>query len=256
MNGLSPRLSVFIAEDEAPARARLVETLRRVAPHAEVAGWAASVLDAADWLAHHPPPDLLLLDIQLADGLSLELFADAGIASPVVFTTAHDEFVLQAFRAQAIDYLLKPIQDDALAAAIAKHARLARHFAGSDALLGLRARLAAPQRLRVVGRKGAHFVALPIEQVAYFVTADKLGFAVATDGTRCLLDTPLAELEAGLDPARFFRVNRQYLVSAPAIVRFGPAGKGRLALALAPRADGEVVVSQERAAAFREWLAQ
>jgi DNA-binding LytR/AlgR family response regulator len=247
-------MRVLILEDEAPARDRLIEAAQRVAPGVEIAGWAASVREAGAWFAAHPAPDLVLADIQLADGLSLELFEEGRLACPVVFTTAYDEFVLEAFRAQAIDYLLKPVAEAALAQAFAKYARLERHFAGDFA--GLRARLAAPARRRIVGRKGAHFVAIAVEQVAYFVTVDKLCFAVTLDGSRCLLDTPLAELEGGLDAARFFRVNRQYLVSAAAIQRFAPGGKGRLVLELVPRADGDVSVSQERAAAFRQWLAQ
>ncbi len=123
-------MRIFIAEDEAPARERLIEAVRRVAPSAEIAGWAASVRDASAWLASHPAPDLMLLDIQLADGPSLELFADGHLASPVIFTTAFDEFVLDAFRAQAIDYLLKPVNEGQLAQAFAKRGRLERHFAG------------------------------------------------------------------------------------------------------------------------------
>jgi DNA-binding LytR/AlgR family response regulator len=250
-------MRLFIAEDEAPARERLVEALARVAAHAKVVGTVSSVREARAWLLTHEPPDLMLLDIQLSDGLSLELFRDGALSSPVVFTTAYDEFVMQAFQAQALDYLLKPVDEERLAQVFAKHARLRQHFAGNVA--ALIAELQAPpaaRRRRVVGRKGTQYVAIPVEEVAYFVSQDKLSFAVATDGTRCLVDSPLADIEAGLDPAVFFRVNRQYLVSAQSVARFGTAGKGRLSLELRPRCEDEVSVSQERASAFREWLAQ
>jgi DNA-binding LytR/AlgR family response regulator len=250
-------MRLFIAEDEAPARARLVESIARVAPQAQVAGTASSVREAAAWLAAHAPPDLLLLDIQLqlSDGLSLELFRGGTLACPTIFTTAYDRFVLQAFEARAVDYLLKPIDEARLAQAFAKHAQLKQHFAGD--LQALLAALQPPRfRRRLVGRQGAQNVALPVDDVAYLVSADKLSFAVARDGTRILLDAPLADIERELDPARFFRANRQYLVSAAAIHRFATNGKGRLVLDLRPRADGEVGVSQERAAAFRAWLAQ
>lgn len=256
-------MNLFIAEDEAPARDRLVEAIARVAPAARIAGTAASVSEAQAWLARHDPPDLMLLDIQLADGLSLELFRDARLGSPVIFTTAFDQFVLDAFQAQAIDYLLKPIAEDKLAQAFAKYERMQRHFSAAAAadLRALAERLArapaAPPpawRERVVGCKGAQFFTVPVAQVAYFVSDGKLSFMVTREAQRYLVDGPLADIERDLDPRGFFRVNRQYLVNAAAIVRFAAAGRGRLDLELSPRADGEVRVSQERAGAFRAWV--
>lgn len=254
-------MNLFIAEDEAPARDRLIEAIARVAPAARIAGTAASVHEAQAWLARHDPPDLMLLDIQLADGLSLELFRDTPLASPVIFTTAFDQFVLDAFQAQAIDYLLKPIAETRLAQAFAKYGRMQRHFvAGAAAdLRALAERLARPPaapawRQRVVGSKGTQFVTVPVAQVAYFVSDGKLSFMVTREAQRYLVDGPLADIERDLDPRGFFRVNRQYLVNAAAIVHFAAAGRGRLDLELRPRADGEVRVSQERAGAFRAWV--
>jgi len=248
-------MRVFIAEDEPPARERLTEALARVAPRAVIAGHADSVRGTAEWLAAHPAPDLLLLDIQLADGLSLELFKGRELAIPTIFTTAYDRFAIDAFLALAVDYLLKPVSEPALAAALAKAERLRRQFGGDVA--ELLARLQAPRtrwRQRLVGRKGAQFHALAIEHVAYVVSVDKLAFAVTDDGSRYLLETALAELEPELDPALFFRANRQLLISAHAVGRFAPAGKGRLRVELRPASEGEVVVSQERAAAFKAWM--
>jgi DNA-binding LytR/AlgR family response regulator len=246
-------MRLFIAEDEAPARERLVESIARVAPQSQVVGTASSVREAEAWLAAHPAPDLMLLDIQLSDGLSLELFRHGTLACPTIFTTAYDAFVLQAFQARAVDYLLKPIDEAKLAQAFAKHAQLKRHFAGN-----LLESLQQPRRYRqrLVGRQGAQHVALQVDEIAYLLSADKLSFAVGHDGARILVDAPLADIERELDPLRFFRANRQCIVSAGAIQRFGAAGKGRLVLALHPRPDQEVTVSQERADAFRAWLAQ
>lgn len=250
-------MRLFIAEDEAPARERLVASLARVAPQARVAGHASSVREAAAWLAANPAPDLLLLDIQLADGLSLELFADGAPARacPVIFTTAYDEFALAAFRAHAVDYLLKPIDEARLAAAFDKHATLRRLFAGDvDALARRFAAPAVPAfRKRVLARKGVQWSALAIEDIACFVSVDKLAFALTHDGARHLVDGTLADIERELDPACFFRANRQTLVNADAVSGFRAAGKGRL---LATLANGETVdVSPERAPAFRAWLA-
>jgi len=257
-------MRLFIAEDEAPARARLIESIARVAPGAQVAGTATSLREARAWLAAHPAPDLMLLDIQLADGLSLELFQNGSVSGPTIFVTAFDEFVLAAFQAQAVDYLLKPVDDTRLALAFERHARWRRHFAPADAaplLASLRAPAqSTPQapryRQRIIGHQGAQSFALAMTDVACLVSVDKLGHAITFDGQRYLIDGTLAEAEPTLDPDRYFRVSRQVIVAASAIVRFRAAGKGRLLLDLRPAAIGEVVVSQERAAAFRDWLAR
>jgi DNA-binding LytR/AlgR family response regulator len=264
-------MKVFIAEDEVPARERLVETLARVAPEAVVVGHAASVAETRRWLATHDEPDVLLLDIQLADGLSLELFREGQLTLPTVFTTAFDEFALAAFDALAVAYLLKPVSDERLRAAFDRVRALRERFSAQAAQVLLE-RLsvsaasagsappgrpaAQPQRQRWLARKGAAFVAVPVEQVAWFVSLDKLSFAVTHDGQRHLLDETLAEIEAALDPGSFFRVNRQVIVAAQAIRRFTPVGRGRLALELSPPLDSALQVPQERAAAFRQWLAR
>jgi len=249
-------MNLFLVEDEAPARDRLIETIARVEPSARIAGVAASVREARAWLAAHPPPDLMLLDVQLADGLSFELFAPGAVACPAIFATAYDEFVLEAFRANAIDYVLKPIGDEALARAFAGYRRLKDHFAAADVArlaAALGATPARPRR-RILARSGSGFVSLPLDAVAWFVSVDKATFAVASDGRRHGVDATLAELEGQLDPERFFRVNRQVIVAAAAVQGFRPAGKGRLALQLAGDTAATVSVTPERAAAFRAWL--
>jgi DNA-binding LytR/AlgR family response regulator len=246
-------MKVFIAEDEPPARERLVEALARVAPQVRVVGHADSVKATAEWLATQPPPDLLLLDIQLSDGLSLELFEGRELAVPVIFTTAYDQFAIAAFRALAVDYLLKPVGEPALAGALTKAEKLRRGF-GSDVMAVL-AELQRPRwRQRLLGRKASAFQAFGVDELAYVVSLDKLSHAVLHDGSRLLLETPLAELEGQLDPAQFFRANRQVLTAARAVAGFALAGKGRLKLQLRPGFAGDIFVSQERAAAFKAWL--
>ena len=252
---MTATLRAFIAEDEPPARERLTLALAQVAPHVAVIGHADSVRGTQAWLSAHPPPDLLLLDIQLSDGLSLELFADGQLALPTIFTTAYDRFAIDAFRALAVDYLLKPVAETALAQALQKVERLRRSF-GTDVAALLQQLGPAPQRWRqrLVGRKGSQFHALSVDQLACVVSVDKLVFAIDAAGERYLLETPLAELEAALDPTRFFRASRQVLVAAHGVARFAPAGKGRLKVELRPAGMDSVIVSQERAAAFRAWL--
>lgn len=241
-------MKVFIAEDEPPARERLVETLARVAPEVQVAGHADSVQATAAWLAAHPAPDLLLLDIQLADGLSLDLFKAQRVRLPVVFTTAYDRFALDAFQALAVDYLLKPVADAALALALAKVRQFRAHFQPAQA----RQAAHAP---RLACRHGSVHLALPTAQLARLVSLDKATHAVALDGRRLEVDRPLAELEQLLDPLLFFRATRQVIVAAQGVRHYSGAGKGRLALTLAPD-DETLVVAQERAAAFKTWWQQ
>lgn len=250
-------MKIFVAEDELPARDRLLETIRRVDPQARVIGTAGSVRESRTWLAAHPAPDLLLLDVQLSDGLSLELFRDGAIGSPAIFATAYDEFVLEAFRANAIDYVLKPVSDAALARAFAGYRRLKSHFDG--ALAGMLDERPSPWRAprqRLLARQGGGFVSLRVDEIACFVSLDKLTFAVDAAGARHVVETSLGELESELDATRFFRINRQVIASAGAVVAFRPAGKGRLEVELAPPGIDRVTVTQERAAAFRDWLAR
>ncbi|MEP7302795.1 MAG: LytTR family DNA-binding domain-containing protein, partial [Caldimonas sp.] len=175
---------------------------------------------------------------------------------PAIFATAYDEFVLEAFKANAIDYVLKPVSDEALARAFAGYRRLRTHF-GAD-LARASAALAAlpgPPRQRILARKGGGFVSVRLDEIGYFVSVDKSTFAVGLDGRRHLVDGTLAEVSGQLDPQRFFRINRQVVVAAAAVLGFAPSGKGRLSLQLGGGAGETVTVPQERAAAFRQWLA-
>jgi DNA-binding LytR/AlgR family response regulator len=247
-------MQVMVVEDEPPARERLRTLLRAWDPGLEVAAAVGSVQEARAWLVAHGAPDLVLLDVQLADGLGTELLREPGLTCPVVMVTAYDEYVLEALAHNCIDYVLKPVQPERLHQALDKYLRLRAHFAGNGP--GLAHDLARPARARtrVVVRKGVDFMALPLADVAYFFTEHKLVFARDHRGVQYLVDRPLAELEAELDPARFFRLNRRLIAQVDAIRRFRPADKGRVMVVLEPPPAEPVQVSQERAAAFREWM--
>lgn len=250
-------MRILIFEDEAPAAAQLVSAIRAWGGGAEIAGVAESVREAVELLRRGPEPDLVFADIRLADGLSFRVFEEVAVRCPVVFATAYDEHTLAAMAANAIDYLLKPIQPARVAQALDKYVRLREHFSGR--LLGLADALRSPPSARrperVLARRGAAFVAVPLEQIAWFQTEHKLTLLVDRSGARLVVDEPLGELEARLDPRLFFRLNRQVLAHASAIARFRSGGKGKLLVTLSPAADDEEVVSQENAAAFRAWIA-
>ncbi len=242
---------VAILEDEKPAREGLVRALRRFDPAIEIAFVAASVAEAVRRLGGGPPPDLILADIQLSDGLSLAAFETVPAPCPIIFCTAYDEHVLEALRRGGIDYLVKPIEEARLHEALAKYLRLRAHFAGRPAEVA-RA-LQAPERRGVVARHERDFVPVPIEQIAYFVAEDKTVVLVHRSGARYGIERTLTELEAELPGDRFFRANRSFLVHRAAVRRFRPWFKGRLALDLDPGAE-DVIVSQENAARFRGWM--
>ena len=249
-------LRVAIIEDEAPAVARLADLLGKLEPPCQLVATADSVAAAARMLrttAAHDTPELIFADIQLGDGLSLDLFRESPPTCPVVFTTAHDDYVLDAFATHGIAYLLKPVKPAELAAAVRKYRELGRHFAGNVAALA--AALAAPaRRTRILAQTGRVFQPVPIADVAYFFSDSKLTFLVTRTGEKRLVNEPLATLASELDSGAFFRLNRNYLVHASAIRGFSSVGKGRLTVQLQPRCSDEVIVSQENGAAFRAWV--
>jgi len=242
-------VTIVILEDEEPARAWFAQVLARHRPGAELVA-LASVAEAIAWLSAHPPPDLIIADIQLADGLSLEIFDHAQPGCPVIFATAYDEYVIDALQRDGIAYLVKPLREPDVVGALAKYDRLESHFA--ERVRGLARRLGAPRRLVVRRRDG--FVVLSLAEVAYFAVDDKLVDAITRDARRFGVDQTLGELETELG-AEFFRVNRQYLVHAGSVAGFRPHAKGKLLVELQPPPPGEVIVSQDNAARFRAWLA-
>jgi DNA-binding LytR/AlgR family response regulator len=243
--------TIAILEDEAPARDRLEAAVRRVEPGVVIAPPLASVTDAVAWLAANPV-DLVLADIQLADGLSFEVFEHVAVTCPVVFCTAFDEYAIEAMAVGGIDYLLKPIKDADLVRAFARYRRLEAHFV--ERVRVVAAKLARPPR-RLLARTRDGFVTLALDEIAYFFVDDKLVEVFARDGRRAGIDRPLAELEAELADRDLFRVNRQYLVAAAAVRGFKPFVKGKLLVELAPAAPSEVIVSADNAARFKSWLA-
>jgi DNA-binding LytR/AlgR family response regulator len=248
-------MNVLLIEDEPLALERLAEGVKAWDPEIQIVGALASVAASIEWLRTHRHPDLVLMDVQLSDGLSLEILREVDLDCPVVMVTAYDEYVLEALAHSCIDYLLKPVRQERLARTLGKYARLRRHFGGD--VEELRRRLGEPGMRpspRIVGRKGLDFVSIRVDDVAYFFTEHKLVFLVDRKGVRYLVDRPLAALEDELGPRGFFRLNRKYLAHVEAIPRFRPGEKGRIVVALEPAPAEPVTVSQERAAAFRSWI--
>jgi DNA-binding LytR/AlgR family response regulator len=263
-------LRCIIVEDEPLAARRLADMLARSPEPLEILGTAESVAQAVT-LLRDIMPDVLFLDIQLADGLSFEIFEQVVVRCPVIFTTAYDQYALQAFKVNSVDYLLKPIDADELAAAVAKlRQRLPTAPAPAATPLpafdpALLAQLmqqmqqgappAASYKTQFVVRVGEHLKVVPLDQIAYFFSLEKATFLQTAEGRKFVVDYTMDQLETLLDPRRFFRLNRAYLIQQSAIQDIIHYTNSRLQTVLKPVApDAQVLVSREKVSVFKSWL--
>ena len=256
-------MKTLIIEDETAAARNLEAILADIEPDAEVLGVLESVSESVEWLRTHPSPDLLFMDIHLADGDSFRIFEAVEVTAPVIFTTAYDRYALEAFKVNSIDYLLKPIGAADLRRALDKLETL-HGAAGAGASAASGESLA--ELIRGLQRQGhykSHFLIpckgdkllpLAVEQVQYFCIADGVTKAVVSDRERYVLPNTLDELTDSLDPARFFRVNRQYLISRGAVQDIDLWFNNRLAINLKVPTDGKILVSKLRVNDFKNWF--
>lgn len=250
-------IRALIVEDEPVAAETLRGMLAEFAPELDLEPPIASISAAIARLARAPAPALIFMDVHLADGLCFEIFDALPPTSPVIFTTAYDAFALQAFEAFGIDYLLKPIRPARLAASLAKWRQLSKAGAPSEPPTAEAAqryfRASQQYRKRILVQSGETLVSIPLEDVAYFHKALVVR-VVTRSGRAHPVSQSLDELEQTLDPAQFFRLNRQVLARADAIARIERGFKSKLELTLTPPLAEGCIVSQERAGALREWL--
>ncbi|AHM61559.1 LytTR family two component transcriptional regulator [Flammeovirgaceae bacterium 311] len=263
-------MRVLIVEDEKLAADRLEKLIRRLEPRAEVAGRAASVKAACHWLEEHGAPDLAFLDIQLGDGLSFEIFEHCPLQFPVIFTTAFDAYALRAFKLNSIHYLLKPIEEEELGAALQKYHQIRgtvrQPFSDSRVQQEqsifpepvtyerLRQQLTQQYKQRFLIRLGEQLHTVQVDDVLYFWNEEKVTFLTTTAGKRYLVDYSLNQLEELLDSALFFRINRQVMLRVEAIKNIVAYSGSRLKVVLQHAEDKEALVSRERVNEFKAWL--
>lgn len=252
------KLRVAIVEDEIPA-ARLLRTLlARLRPAWEIIVLPGSVEESVQWFAANPHPDLLFLDIQLADDTSFELLSQARPSSAVIFATAYDEYAVRAFSVNSIDYILKPVDEERLAEAISRFEALRGRMLPPDdyleTLLDALQRREKRFRTRFLITGVDRFLTLPVDDVAYFYSENKVTTAVTFAGRYHVVDLPLSRLEEQLDPDRFFRANRQVLLSVGAIERIEPYFNGKVSVTVRPPHKEKITVSEERVPLFKTWL--
>ncbi|GHE55042.1 MULTISPECIES: LytTR family DNA-binding domain-containing protein [Roseivirga] len=251
-------MRVVVFEDEKLASERLIELIQELKPQAEVVASLKSVEAALLWLDNNPEPDLLVSDIQLLDGSSFEIFEQKPIKCPVIFTTAYNEYAIKAFEVNSVDYLLKPIQKEKLANALLKlEERQAEAVVSPldiDQIRQVIQGTSVEYKSRFLVKFGQRIKAIPVEQIAYFFSQDKLTYLVTFEGKKLPLDQPLEELEGLINPKNYFRVNRKYIVHFDAVSDIHPYFKGRVKLQLEPDAQDDIVISSEKTPLFKQWL--
>ena len=248
-------MTTIIIEDEKPAARMLQRKLEKLSISVQV--MLHSVQEAVEWFQKNQHPDLIFLDIQLSDGLSFEIFEKVSVQSPVIFTTAYDEYALKAFKLNSIDYLLKPIDDDDLTSAVEKYKKLSSPLPSIDMQM-IRHLITSSQtpdyKKRFSVKIGDHIKIIPIEDVELFYSEFKGTFIHTFEGRTFLLDTTLESLEKELEPSQFFRVGRKYIIAHQALKDIVVYSNSRLRLTLKSYNKEEVIVSRERVSDFKDWL--
>lgn len=246
-------MNVVIIEDELPAYKRLVKLVEETLPGATVAAHLDSVADAKSWFEKNKSPDILFMDIHLADGSAFDLLKDVKVEAPIIFTTAYDQYAIDAFKASSIDYLLKPIKKEELKTALSKLSEFRKMFNENGETL-IQAVTNPEYKKRFVIRFGEHIKTLEVDEIAYCYSENKATLARTFEGRNYPMDHNLDALQHMLDPKYFFRINRQYLINIQAIAEMKTYTKARVIVKLNPPVKEDPVVSSERAAEFKRWL--
>ncbi len=250
-------MHVIIIEDEKPSARRLKRMLEKL--NIEVSTMLHSVEESLNWFEANTHPDLIFLDIQLSDGLSFEIFETVPIKSAVIFTTAYDEYALQAFKLNSIDYLLKPIDEDDLQTAVEKYKeRLPQQQSVSLDFNDIKKLLVNPidreYKKRFSVKVGQHLKLIAVDDIECIYSENKGSYIHTKDGRNYLLDNTLESLESELEPQLFFRINRKFFVNINAIKDMVSYTNSRLQIKLNSYKDDEVIVARERVKDFKEWL--
>lgn len=252
-------MQVLIVEDEVLAADRLRRLLAEADPSARIMGITQGISSTVDWLENHPAPDLILMDIELSDGQSFEIFKQTSVSVPVIFITSYDEFAIRAFKVNSIDYLLKPVRSEDLQQALEKF----KSFSQVPPLKAVQAFKKLVEELspargiyreRFLVRSGQQYHSISTGEIAYFFYVNRETSLRTWANETYTLDYRLEEIEEMLDPREFFRANRQYLIHINSVKGMKDDEHYKLKIMLRPNADDEVVVSRERSAGFKGWM--
>ncbi|WP_295117094.1 LytTR family DNA-binding domain-containing protein [uncultured Chitinophaga sp.] len=258
-------MKILIVEDEELAVKKIRKTLASVDSTAEVAGVTDSIRATVEWLENNPSPDLILMDIELSDGQSFEIFNRVKVKASVIFTTSYDEYALKAFKVNSIDYLLKPVQKEDLDAALQKYHQLKDHYATGAApnaqvnmdnlARELFQKLQQKDfRKRFLVKNAQKLVSIEVEDIAYFFSDGRLNFFKTFDNKKFVVDYTMDELEEMLNPETYFRISRSFFISVNSVSQIHEYFGNRLMLQLKPEVDKEALVSREKVADFKKWM--
>lgn len=254
-------MQVMIVEDEKLLAKRLQNILHEVEPSAKVVAVTHSVEESVEWLQSNKTPDLILMDIELADGQSFDIFQKVEVESPVIFTTAYDEYAIKAFKVNSIDYLLKPIKEEELAAALDKFRKSNKQLPSVKNIEVLLSALAEMQgkkdfRSRFLVKQGQKMISIDTNDIAYIFSENGFSFIRTKDNQKYILDHSMDELEKELSPQIFFRANRQYILSQHSITGIHPWFNQKLKVEVRPETEEHVVISRDKANAFKAWMGE
>ena len=250
-------MKILIVEDEIPALENLKMCIASADGSIQIAGTTRSVAESISWLQNNPSPDLILMDIQLSDGLCFHIFSEYNVLCPVIFTTAYDKYMIDAFEYNCIDYLLKPIDLSKLTHTLHKYKHLQRYFVNNYSTILEYLNANKKNKSRIIVKKGTEFLSIRLEDVAYFFTEHKLVFLVDKENKKYLCETnSLSDIEEMLDNNTFFRVNRKYIVNADYITKFKSIEKSKISVEISLPVVEELIVSQENASVFKKWISE
>ncbi|WP_298421173.1 LytTR family DNA-binding domain-containing protein [uncultured Kordia sp.] len=248
-------MQILIIEDEPRAANQLQKLLTKNAFNFQLLDIIDTVKRAVVWFQENPAPDLVFLDIQLADGLSFEIFQKIEVTAPIIFTTAFDEYAIQAFKVNSVDYLLKPIQQDELAKALTKFKKANTSNAVVPSIIKeLLASMQKPEkRLGILVKDGSGFVQIKTSELLYIYSQDSMTFGI-TDTKRYIIDETMDQLFDSLDHTMFYRINRGQIVSKTSIQKIDPYFNHRVKLSVLNPKDQDFVVSRKKVNDFKEWM--
>ncbi len=246
-------MKILIFEDEKLNAERLIELIKRYDSSVKVMAVLESVKKGVEWLAENPAPELIFMDIRLADGLSFELFEKVNIDIPVIFTTAYDEYAIRAFKVNSVDYLVKPINFIELRSAIDKYKKV-KPILTPEFIQTILQQSNPKYKNRFLVKIGDQLRHVDCRDIAYFIFEDGLVMAITKAKSSLPMDYSLDRLEELLNPADFLRLNRKIIARLDSVGKIHSYFNGRLKIELLPTVDEDVIVSRERVGRFKEWM--
>lgn len=250
-------ISVVIIEDEIPAARLLQSTIKRLRKNWDVKTINGNIEDAVRWFNNNKHPDLIFLDIHLSDGNSFEFLSQAKPTSVVIFTTAYDEYAVRAFSVNSIDYILKPIEEKRLLEAIEKYENFVKPTSNDQYLNNILDSITVSNkkyRTRFLISTTSRYITVAVEDIAYFYSENKITYIVTKLNEERTIDISLDKLTDELDPDKFFRANRQTIVSIESIKKIEPYFNSKIIVTLSPPSKEKITISKEKASSFKVWL--